>query len=229
MTRIAVVTAVAAERDAVARGAGVSDKREVPPFETLSGTVRGGAQLVVLAAGVGPAAAAAAAMAIALGGVDVLVSAGVAGGFAGRAAIGDLVVASSVVAADLGADSPDGFIDLDALGFGRSTFAVDEAASADTAARLAAAGIPTRRGPILTVSGATGTDGRATQLASRYAAAAEAMEGAGVAHVAALLAVPMLELRAVSNLVGRRDPAGWDLAAALDALERAMHLLFAPR
>lgn len=227
MTRIAIVTAVAAERDAVARGVGVSERLQAGPFETVSGVVRGAADLVVLAAGVGPAAAAAAAMALALDGVDILISAGVAGGFAGRAAIGEIVVATAAVAADLGAESEQGFLDLADLGFGAARFAVDGAASAHTAERLGAHGIAARRGPIVTVSCATGTDERAGELAARYDAAAEAMEGAGVAHVATLMGIPFLEIRAVSNIVGRRDPLSWDLPAAIAALERAMHTLFA--
>lgn len=226
MTRIAIVTAVDAERDAIARGAGVTGRQRAGPFDTLAGVVRGDADLVVLAAGVGPAAAAAAAMAIALDGVDVLFSAGIAGGFAGRAAIGDVVIATTVIAGDLGAQSADGFLDLAALGFGTSSYAVDAAASAHTAERLATGGIGTRRGPVVTVSAATGTDARAAELASRYAAAAEAMEGAGVAHVATLMGIPLVELRAISNIVGRRDAAGWDLPAALSVLERAMRTLF---
>ena len=227
MTRIAIVTAVAAERDAVARGVGVSERLQAGPFETVSGVVRGEANLVVLAAGVGPAAAAAAAMAVALDGVDILISAGVAGGFAGRAAIGEIVVATAAVAADLGAQSEQGFLDLLDLGYGAARFAVDGAASAHTAERLSAHGIAARRGPIVTVSTATGTDERAGELAARYDAAAEAMEGAGVAHVATLLGIPFVEIRAISNMVGRRDPLGWDLPAAITALERAMHTLFA--
>lgn len=227
MTRIAVVTAVPAERDAVARGVGVTERRQAGPYETIGGVVRGDAELVVLAAGVGPAAAAAAAMAVALGGVDVLFSCGVAGGFPGRADIGDVVVATTSVAADLGAQSPEGFLDLAELGFGPSTYPVDEGASAHTAERLAAAGIPTRRGAVLTVSAATGTDARATELGARHDPVAEAMEGAGVAHVANLLRIPLVELRAVSNLVGVRDTDAWQLPQALATLERAMHTLFA--
>lgn len=228
MTRIGIVAAVSAERDAIARGAGVTVRKQTGPFETVTGVVRADADLVVLAAGVGPAAAAAAAMALALGGVDVLFSAGVAGGFAGRAAIGEIVVATEIVAADLGAQSPAGFLDLSALGFGTSRYDVDAAASAHTAQRLIAAGIGTRRGSVITVATATGSDERAAELADRYAcAAAEAMEGAGVAHVATLMGIALVELRAVSNVVGRRDPADWDLPAALAVLERAMCTLFA--
>ncbi|CAO0837173.1 Futalosine hydrolase OS=Streptomyces microflavus OX=1919 GN=mqnB PE=3 SV=1 [Streptomyces microflavus] len=80
----------------------------------------------VLAGGAGPAAAAAAAafaLASATGSAPgpygLVVSAGIGGGFAPAAPLGSLVVASDIVAADLGAETPDGFLPVTALGFGR--------------------------------------------------------------------------------------------------------------
>ena len=73
----------------------------------------------MLAGGVGPArAAAAAGTALAVAALRPGLSAGVGGGFAGRAGPGDLVLADRVVHADLGAGSPDGFLPVDRLGFG---------------------------------------------------------------------------------------------------------------
>src|SRR5438105_2588005 len=80
---------------------------------------------------------------------------------------------------------------------------------------------PSRVGPTLTVSTVTGTDQRAVELASRHGALAEAMEGAGVCAAAAARGVAVLEIRAISNPVGRRDRAGWDVPGALAALSRA--------
>ncbi|MFW6241522.1 MAG: hypothetical protein ACOC98_13060, partial [Thermodesulfobacteriota bacterium] len=51
-------------------------------------------------------------------------------------------------------------------------------------------------GPILTVSTVTTSDERAAELFDRFQPVMEAMEGAGVAHVAALYKIPFLELRA---------------------------------
>ena len=50
-----------------------------------------------------------------------VVSAGIGGGFAGRAGPGAIVLGTRSVAADLGAESPDGFLPLDELGFGPSS------------------------------------------------------------------------------------------------------------
>ena len=57
------------------------------------------------------------------------------------------------------------------------------------------------------------------------AAAAEAMEGFGVAEAAAAHRVPVLEIRAISNPVGPRDRAAWRIGQALDSLRYAFQLL----
>jgi futalosine hydrolase len=179
----------------------------VGPYEALCGP---GA--TILAGGVGPAAAAAAtatALSLAPGGYALAVSAGIAGGFAGRAALRDVVEATLIVAADLGAETPDGFLGLSALGFG----------SGEVAA--APLGIPgAKRGPVLTVSTVTGSEGRAAELAAR-GGYAEAMEGFGVAEAASRHGVPVGELRAISNEVGVRGAVSWDIAGALAALRSA--------
>ncbi|EDY53264.1 conserved hypothetical protein [Streptomyces clavuligerus] len=173
-----------------------------------------------LAGGVGPAAAAAStarelALAAAAGTpYDLVVSAGIGGGFAPYAPVGSLVVADAIVAADLGADSPDGFLPLDELGFGRTSHR-PPAALAARAAEAAGALLA----PVLTVSTVTGTAARAAALSGRHPrAAAEAMEGFGVAEAATAAAVPVLEVRGISNPVGPRDRAAWRIGDALGAL-----------
>ncbi|MEK9523789.1 futalosine hydrolase [Streptomyces sp. NPDC087908] len=157
---------------------------------------------------------------------DLVVSAGIAGGFQPLAPLGSVVVASAVVAADLGAQTPDGYLTVDELGFGRSVHPVPEALTGRIAAVLAAAGLPHTVAPVLTVSTVTGTADRAAELAGlRPGAAAEAMEGFGVAEAATGYAVPVVEIRAVSNAVGPRDRAAWRIGEALEALRHTFELL----
>ncbi|MEC0122600.1 futalosine hydrolase, partial [Paenibacillus apiarius] len=56
-------------------------------------------------------------------------------------------------------------------------------------------------------------------------AAAEAMEGYGVAVAAQACGVPVLELRSVSNAVGPRNRDAWRIPEALKALEAASAVL----
>ncbi|GAA2061915.1 futalosine hydrolase [Streptomyces albiaxialis] len=200
MPRTLVVTAVDAERDAVAAGA---------PFDVLAG-------------GVGPAAAAAStATALARRSYDLVVSAGIGGGFLDLLGDRALVVAERIVAADLGAETPEGFVPVTGLGFGTDTHTPPEGLVRDVARATGA--VP---GDVLTVSTVTGTAERAAALRERHPrAAAEAMEGFGVAEAAALHRTPVLEIRAVSNPVGPRDRAAWRIPEALAALTAAFSAL----
>ncbi|POX42974.1 futalosine hydrolase [Streptomyces sp. Ru72] len=214
--RVLVATAVPVERDAVAR-AFASPAAEVRlPGVTLHRT----GAYDLLAAGVGPALAAAstaaALTAAALGGTPygLVVSAGIAGGFTPDAPVGSLVVADDIVAADLGAETGDGFLPVTELGFGTVSHRPPESLVREL---VAATGAPA--GTVLTVSTVTGSAARAAELRARHPRAlAEAMEGFGVAEAAAAHGTPVVEVRAVSNPVGPRDRAAWRIGDALTAL-----------
>jgi futalosine hydrolase len=193
--RLLVVTAVAAERDAIG-----SDG--------------------VLVGGVGPAASAAAtSAALAYERYDLVICAGIGGGF-GALRAGSIAVASSIVFADLGAESSAGFAALDV--------ATDRY---DVAPRLAvelADRTGGHLGTVLTVATVTGTAQGAAALIDRYPdALAEGMEGAGVAAAATYHGVAFAEIRAISNAVGPRDRGAWLIPQALDALRSAVGSLAA--
>lgn len=188
----------------------------------------------LLAAGVGPAAAAAATAAALTaaalneqtdeqtddrtsGPYDLVVSAGIGGGFQPEAPVGSLVLADEITAADLGAETADGFVPVTELGFGAVTHRPPE-----SLVRAVAAVTGARTGAVLTVNTVTGSAERAAELRRRHPRAlAEAMEGFGVAEAATAHGVPVLELRAVSNPVGPRDRAAWRIGDALAALTGA--------
>lgn len=206
---ILVMTAVEAEAAAIRRG--ISDN----------------SRITVQIAGVGPSEAAArSAFALSNGQYDLVISAGIGGGFVGQAEIGAIAIASEIIAADLGAESADGFISVDQLGFGSARIPVHAEFADRAALRMRAAGLTVTVGPILTVSTVTGTEQTAAALAERIPkAAAEAMEGFGVATAAMLRGIPVLEFRAISNLVGPRDREAWRIKEALEALEAASSVL----
>lgn len=207
MRRVLVMTAVEAEQGAVLRG------------------LRGDSRFEVALAGVGPARAAArAALTLARSSApfDLVISAGIGGGFVGAAAVGSVVVADRIVAADLGAETPDGFLTVDELGFGSSVAEVDATLAERLGRRLAEGGLQAAVGAVLTVSAATGSARTAAERTARVlGAAAEGMEGFGVAVAAQEWGLPMLEVRAISNPVGPRDRSAWRIKEALEALEAA--------
>ncbi|MEU9995824.1 futalosine hydrolase [Streptomyces sp. NPDC050848] len=238
--RILIVTAVAAEADSVARGlpsdgpGGPDGHGELPlpGGYPLRRHHRTGSVVDVLVGGVGPAAVAAATAtalaALASGGetYDLVVSAGIAGGFTPHAPIGSVVVSDAIVSADLGAQTPDGYLTVEELGFGRSSHPVAASLTGRISDALTRGEQRHTVAPVLTVSTVTGTAERAAELAARHpGAAAEAMEGFGVAEAAAAHGVPVVEIRAVSNAVGPRDRAAWRIGEALDALRSTFQLL----
>jgi futalosine hydrolase len=186
--RVLVVTAVEAERDAIA----------LPN---------------VIAGGIGPAASAAAtSAALASGEYDLVVSAGIAGGFA-PLGMGDIAVAGTIAFADLGKETPDGF---EPLSMATSCYDVAPALAVELADRTGG-----HLGTIVTVARVTGTAATAGALVERYPdVVAEAMEGAGVAAAAQHHGVPFAEIRAISNAVGPRGE--WQVPQALAALDAAM-------
>ena len=223
-----VVTSVAEEAGAVLSGLSPHPTRPVKigPYPATSADV-GAGTVIVLAGGVGAVAAAAAtATALALRPCAAVVNCGIGGAFPGQAPPCGIVVADQVVAADLGAQTEEGFEPLDTLGFGPVSLAADPLLAGICLDRLAAAGLPALRGIILTVSTITGRPARITELTSRWSPVAEAMEGYGVLLAAATAGIPALELRTMSNVVGHRDVAAWDITGALHALSQASRAVF---
>ena len=179
--------------------------------------------------GVGAVAAAlATAKALVESPYGLVVSAGIAGAYPGSGLEpGDLAVSSRIVQADLGAQDGERFLSLEELGLSVrpaqphfADFPVWE--GAENLAHAACAVY----GPMLTLNTVTGTHVRAQELTRRYPGAlTEGMEGAGVAHAAALAGVPALELRGVSNPVGPRDRSAWRIREALDATRHGLSTL----
>ncbi len=197
--KLLVVTAVEPERDAILAAVGRRD-------------------LTVLVGGVGAAASAAAtSAALGPGDYELVICAGIAGGFP-PLDIGAVAVASTIAFADLGAETSDGFTAVSALGFGTDQYPVAPRLAGELAARTDG-----RLGTVLTVATVTGTRVTADERRGRFPdAVAEAMEGAGVAAAATLHGVPFAEIRTISNCVGPRDRAAWRIPDALIALGHAI-------
>jgi futalosine hydrolase len=163
---------------------------------------------------------------------EFVLSVGIGGAYpSGGLKPGDAAVASSAIYAGLGAMDGNEFLNLERLGFpllerdGLTVFGTLPAAPQSAAfARAAfAEAAHASLGPFLTLETVTGSARVAAALEARIPGAlVEGMEGAGVAHAAALHSVPFLEVRGVSNMVGGRDRSAWKIPEALAALSRAL-------
>ncbi|THB70512.1 MAG: futalosine hydrolase [Desulfobulbaceae bacterium] len=75
-----------------------------------------------------------------------------------------------------------------------------------------------KRGTFVTVNGASSTQQRGQHLQQRFDAICENMEGAALARVCKFLAIPLLEMRVVSNMVEDRDKSRWKIEEAVDRM-----------
>ncbi len=82
-----------------------------------------------------------------------------------------------------------------------------------------------RTGPFVTVSTVTATDGRAKRLYRKFSPCMENMEGAAAAHLALHYEIPLVEIRAACNMVGKRDPGAWNRPLAFERAGEAVYQL----
>lgn len=135
--------------------------------------------------------------------------------------VGDLCLVENDCLADEGVQTEREFLDLHDLGLPAPTaFAMDIARTKQARQWLRA---PQVRGA--TVSTCAGNDRDAIARATRSGADIETMEGAAVALVCEQLALPLVQLRCVSNRTGDRDAAGWKLQRACDRVQAAVREL----
>ena len=149
---------------------------------------------------------------------------GIAGAYAGSGLqIGDCALADKEIQADLGVREGG----MKGLGFPtlvvgsdpyHNRFPLDQAFTAELKEKL---GLPGKQ--FLTRDLVSENPTEARELARRWEAEVENMEGAAFAQACLWLGLPGAELRAVSNLAGVRDKAQWRVRQAVEGLEQ--HIL----
>lgn len=142
----------------------------------------------------------------------------------GELNIDSVVCAESECYGDLGAYSANGFLDMQTLGF--PLIEAPEPIYNVLPMQI----FPTsRRTRFVTMNTCTGDEETARQLEARTGGAVESMEGAAVAHVAALFGVPVGEIRGISNRAGNRNRSTWRVQDAAIAAQEALLVWMANR
>ena len=170
-----------------------------------------GTSVEVLTTGIGPVnAAVALTRFLAHHRVGTVISLGIGGAYPlSGLQVGKVACAASETYADLGADSPLGFLDMEALGF---------PVVGDYFNRLPLDLFPTsNRLPFVTRTTCTGRTTDAQSIWARTGGAVESMEGAAIVHTALAHGVPVAEVRGISNMVGDRDRTAWRITEAAQA------------
>ena len=155
-------------------------------------------------------------------GADAVVVCGIGGAYPGAdLSVGSVAWAESECYGDLGANSAEGFLDMQALGF--PLIAGENPVYNLLPVQIYGAG---RRVPFVTVNACTGDNTSAMMMAERTGGGVESMEGAAFAHVARLFGVPRGEIRGISNPVGNRDRGAWRVKDAAMAAQEQLLTVF---
>ena len=177
--------------------------------------------IAVLVTGVGMVATAAhCALALARTRFDVAFNFGVCGSFDPALVPGTVVHITEDRLSELGAEDGDAFLPIEELGLGQSGVIVNEAIPQNEALLQ----LPRVCG--ITVNTVHGADASIAAVRHRCAPQVESMEGAAFAYACTLAAVPYAQVRAVSNIVERRNRAAWRMDVAIAELnDMALRIL----
>lgn len=173
----------------------------------------------VLITGVGMVATAArCARALAKAHFDLALNIGVCGSFDAALPPGTVVHVVSDRIAELGAEDGDTFLSIETLHLLNPEDRT-EIANVNPPASEALAALPAVRG--ITVNTVHGRESSIREVVKRFRPQVESMEGAAFMYACALEGVRYAQVRAVSNIVERRNRAAWKLEQAVACLGEA--------
>jgi futalosine hydrolase len=179
----------------------------------IAGAARG---VEILITGIGMVATAArTSRALAQVRYDVALNVGVCGSFDRALAPGSVVHVVSDRIAELGAEDDDAFLTLDELALpGEQVFV--NTAPPDSAALKR---LPAVHG--ITVNTVHGSERSIAAVVRRFAPQVESMEGAAFMCACSISGVRFAQVRAVSNIVEKRNREAWQMGEAIGSLGRA--------
>jgi futalosine hydrolase len=176
----------------------------------LQGRPRNNHGIDVIVTGVGMVATAArAAQAMALTPYQVAFNFGLCGTFDRSIDLGTVVHVTSDCVSELGAEDGDRFISMFELGLVEETELVNASPPANAVLSL----LPRVKG--ITVNTVHGDPSSIARVVSRCDPQVESMEGAAFAYACAISNVPYAQVRAVSNVVERRNRDAWRIQLAI--------------
>ncbi len=160
---------------------------------------------------------------------------------------GDLAIATEECYGDTGVMTPEGWLDMERMGFPMIPGQVDsqgrtlwkplynriplDSTLIEKIQQSLESGLEgedahgIEAGPFVTVQQCSGIKSLGDELAVRYDGICENMEGAAAAHVARINEVPFVEIRGISNRVVDRDLSQWDLPLAIRRCQQAVELI----
>lgn len=156
---------------------------------------------------------------------DVVIQAGIAGSFTERYPHRSVVLVEEDIVSDLGAETPQGFLDIFEMGlvsrdqqpFSNGTLRQPPLKFLDD--------IYLPRVRAVTVNRVLSDPESIAWVQGRYEPDIVSMEGAAFLYTCLMHQVPCVQLRAVSDRVGPRDTSTWDIPGAVAALNKELSAL----
>lgn len=225
-SRILIIAAVSEELALLTQALANPTNNNLTPFKIVEGYL-GATPVVLCVSGVGKTnAAAATAVMLERYHPKLVINTGCAGAYLGNnLEIGDLVLASSETMGDEGVITPEGWQGFSFMGFpsviSSHKMYYNEIPVANNLSEKAMQLAykyckKLKYGRFVTVSTCSGTKQRGEELAKRFEAIAESMEGAAVAQLCLRYGISCVELRGISNYVTDRNMKEWNIALAVE-------------
>jgi futalosine hydrolase len=215
--RILIAAATALEVAPLAEALSLPPERAV-----LRGGRHRGAAIDLLVTGVGMVATAAwCSRTLAQHHYDLALNVGVCGSFDPVLTPGTVVHVVADRLSELGAEDGDAFLtihQMQLLAEDEFPYTDGQLMNAQPPVNRVLAGLPAVRG--ITVNTAHGADASIDQVSRRFNPQVESMEGAAFMYSCLLAGLPFAQVRAVSNVIERRNRAAWKIPEAIQSMTR---------
>lgn len=147
----------------------------------------------------------------------LVVNLGIAGAYPGGPAIGEVVEISEDCFGELGAESPDGFLGLETMGF--PNFEAGGKTYFNRLPNPKPGNSPLRKCKGLTVNKVHGLSSSIAESVALWAPEVETMESAAVFQACLMAGVPFQCYRGISNQVEPRNRENWRIKEAVEAVQ----------
>jgi futalosine hydrolase len=158
---------------------------------------------------------------------DLAINAGIAGSFKDDLKVGEVVLPVTDCFADAGIEDGENFLTLFEAGLTppdefpyRNGFVI---ANPEDYARIKHIISPVRA---ITVNTSTGSEETKNKLVKKFNPDIETLEGATFFYICIREKIPFLALRAISNIIERRNRNNWNIALALKKLSEKLNEVF---
>jgi futalosine hydrolase len=153
---------------------------------------------------------------------DLIIQVGIAGTFDNQIELGSVVAIDEETIGDLGVEEDGKWKDLFDLKLEKSSYHPFEKRKLPNQwlSKYNLLGLKEVNG--ITVNEISTNPDRIQKLIKKYNPAIESMEGAALHYVARETNIPFIQIRAISNYIGERDKANWQMKLAIDNLNQTL-------